>query len=99
MAASLRYSCLLFLVALLPTFGDCIRPFTIPTNLFVQGTSSNTLPEGVRVIRREAHDEVELGSPQELVEELHGRYRRDANPQPEVSRVSFESKFVINSEL
>ena len=95
----MRYSCFLFLVALLPKFGGCIRPFSVPKNLFVHGTSPDTLPEGVRMIRREAHDEVGQGSPQELVEDLHGRFRRDASPQPEVSPVSFESKFVINCEL
>lgn len=99
MAAFLRCSCFLFLVALLPTFGDCIRPFAVPKNLFVHGTSPNTLPEGVRVIRREAHDEVDLETPHEFVEDLHGRFRRDTGPEPEVSPVSFESKFVFNSEL
>lgn len=100
MAALLGCSCFLFLVALLPTFGGCIRPFAVPKNLFVHGTSPNTLPEGVRVIRREAHDEVDLESPQEFVEDLHGRFRRDTGgPQPEVSLVSFELEFVINSEL
>lgn len=101
MAGFLRHSCFLFLVALLPTFGGCIRPFAVPKNLFVHGTSPDTLPEGVRVIRRarETHDEVDLESPQELVEDLHGRFRRDASPEPEVSRVSFDSKFVISSDL
>ena len=100
MAALLGCSCFLFLVALLPTFGGCIRPFTVPKNLFVHGTSPNTLPEGVRVIRREAHDEVDLETtPQEFVEDLHGRFRRDTSSKPEVSLVSFESKFLINSEL
>ena len=101
MAHFQRYSCFLFLVALLPTFGGCIRPFTVPKNLFVHGTSPFTLPEGVRMIRREAHDEVDLDeSPHEHVEDLHGRFRRDADgSDPEVSRVSFESNFVINSEL
>ena len=99
MAASPRWSCFLFLVALLPTFGGCIRPFAVPKNLFVHGTSLNTLPEGVRVIRREAHDEVDLETPQEFLEDLHGRFRRDASPKPEVFLVSFESKFVIRSEL
>ena len=88
MAASLGCSCFLFLVALLPTFGGCIRPFTVPTNLFVQGTSPNTLPDGVRMIRRGAHDEVDQESTQELVEDLHRRYRRDSGPEPEVSLVS-----------
>ena len=99
MAAFLRCSCFLFLVALLPTFGGCIRPFGVPKNLFVHGTSPNTLPEGVRVIRREAHDVVDLETPQEFLEDLHGRFRRDTSSTPEVSRVSFESKFVIHSEL
>ena len=99
MAALQRLRSFLFLVALLPTFGGCIRPFTVPKNLFVHGTSPDTLPEGVRMIRREDHDEVDLESPQELVEDLHGRFRRDASSQPEVSRVSFELKFVINYDL
>lgn len=100
MARFQRYSCFLFLVALLPTFGGCIRPFTVPKNLFVHGASPFTLPEGVRMIRREAHDEVDLESPHELVEDLHGRFRRNADgPDPEVSSVSVESNFVINSEL
>jgi len=99
MAAIQRLSCFLFLVALLPTFGGCIRPFAVPKNLFVHGTSPDTLPEGVRMIRREAHDEVDLETPQELVEDLHGRFRRDAGAQPEMSRVSFESKFGVNYDL
>ena len=99
MAAFLRCSCILFLVALLPAFGGCIRPFAVPKNLFVHGTSPNTLPEGVRVIRREVHDEVDLETPQEFVEDRHGRFRRDASQKLEVSPVSFESKFVMTNSV
>ena len=90
MALRARFCCFILLVAL-PTLGSCIRPFTVPKNLFVQGTSPLTLPEGARVIRREAR-EPDSESPQELVEDLHYRFRRDApipNPNPELSSVSF----------
>ena len=61
----------------------------------MQGTSPFTLPEGARVIRREA-DEPELENPQELVEDLRGRFRRESpipEPQPEKSSVSLSLYF------
>lgn len=91
MALCLRFSYYLFLVALLPTFGSCIRPFKVAKNLFVQGSSPFTLPEGARVIRREAHDEGVMENAKELVEDLHPRFRRETDadgPQPEMTSVS-----------
>ena len=97
MALYSRFYCCIFLAAILPTLGSCFRPFAVPKNLFVQGTSPFTLPEGARVIRREAHGQ-DPESPQEFVEDVHRRFRRDtASPQPELSKVSFQPKFVINS--
>lgn len=90
MALRARFCCFILLVAL-PTLVSCIRPFAVPKNLFVQGTSPLTLPEGARVIRREAL-EPDPESPQELVEDLHYRFRRDVpppSPKPELSSVSF----------
>lgn len=90
MALCARFCCFILLVALLPTLGSCIRPFAVPKNLFVQGSSPFTLPEGARMIRREALEPDE--SPQEFVEDLHGRLRirrESPIPQPELSNVSF----------
>lgn len=90
MAPCERFCCFILLIALLATFGSCFRPFTVPKNLFVQGTSPFTLPEGARIIRREAHEQDLKSSPQELVEDLHGRVRRSVTgSQPEKSNVSF----------
>ena len=103
MAALSRLNFCLFLIALLPTFASCIRPFRVPKSLFVQGTSPYTLPEGAHVIRREDGSEI-LETPEELVEDLRGqirsRFRREsptvALPQPEKSSVSLSLYLSLN---
>lgn len=100
MAIHSRVCVCVFLVALLPAFASGIRPFRVPKNLFVQGTSPDTIPDGVSVIRRPAREaeEPEFESPQERAEVLHGRFRRDSSessgPQePEKSTVSLSLYF------
>lgn len=81
MASRSRLCVYLFLGALLPTFANCIRPFRVPTNLFVQGTSPHTLPEGIREIRsvREPEEGIEGA---ETFEGLHNRFRRSVTNEP-----------------
>ncbi|XP_068747816.1 uncharacterized protein [Montipora capricornis] len=79
----------LFLGAFLPTFANCIRPFRVPKNLFVQGTSPYTLPEGIREIRREGYEPDVEGREAEEDLNLHHRFRR-AVPTPEPAK-SFQS--------
>lgn len=94
MAVRTRVCVYFFLGALLPAFASGIRPFRVPKNLFVQGTSPDTIPDGVSVIRpaREAEE-----SPQEeRAEDLHGRFRRESavvQPRPETSFVSLSLYF------
>lgn len=98
MAVRTRVCVYFFLGALLPAFASSIRPFRVPKNLFVQGTSPDTIPDGVSVIRpaREA-EEPEFESPQEeRAEDLHGRFRRESpvvQPRPETSFVSLSLYF------
>lgn len=91
MASRSRLCVYLFLGALFPTFANCIRPFRVPTNLFVQGTSPHTLPEGIRELRRDVR-ESEEGIPDEdaeTFEGLHNRFRRSlTEPTPNVTVVS-----------
>ena len=97
MAIHSRVCVCVFLVALLPAFASGIRPFRVPKNLFVQGTSPDTIPDGVSVIRRPAREaeEPEFESPQERAEDLHGRFRRNSPvlQQPEKSSVSLSLYF------
>lgn len=79
----------LLLGAFLPTFANCIRPFRVPKNLFVQGTSPYTLPEGIREIRREGHEPDVEGREAEEELTLHHRFRR-AITTPEPAK-SFQS--------
>ena len=97
MASRSRLCVYLFLGALLPTFANCIRPFRVPTNLFVQGTSPHTLPEGIREIRsvREPEERIEDA---ETFEGLHNRFRRSVSnePTPNITSVNaFLSLWVL----
>lgn len=89
MASRSRLCVYLFLGALFPTFANCIRPFRVPTNLFVQGTSPHTLPEGIREIRRDVREPEEgiRGEDAETFEGLHNRFRRSTAPNSTI--VSF----------
>lgn len=101
MASCRRILCFLFCVALLPTLASSIRPFRVPRSLFRQGTSSVTLPEGVRIIRREAAHEQVVETPHELEEDLRSRFRRNSptdSPQPEETSVSLNKDFKSISE-
>ncbi|XP_067032513.1 VPS10 domain-containing receptor SorCS3-like [Acropora muricata] len=100
MASRSRLCVYLFLGALFPTFANCIRPFRVPTNLFVQGTSPHTLPEGIRELRRDVR-ESEEGIPDEAAETfegLHNRFRRsltEPTPNMTVQTIgSFDSLFM-----
>ena len=54
-----------------------------------------TLPEGVRIIRREAAHEQVVETPHELEEDLRSRFRRDSPPLriPEITSVSLNKDF------
>ena len=82
-------------------FASSIRPFRVPKNLFVQGTSPDTIPEGMKVIRRAREaDEQEFESPQEeRAEDLHRRFRRESpvpqlKPTEHTVSLSFYFKYV-----
>ncbi|XP_022802072.1 uncharacterized protein LOC111339637 isoform X2 [Stylophora pistillata] len=81
MACRRQILCCLVFIALLPALVSCIRPFRAPRNLFKQGTSSLTLPEGVRIIRRQASDELFVETSHDLEEQhIRSRFRRDSPP-------------------
>lgn len=94
MAAASRLCFTLIIALLLPKLARSYRPFKVPTNLFVHGTSPFTLPEGAHEIIRREDGAPTLETPEELVEDLRGqlrsRVRRDSPvpSQPDKRMVS-----------
>ena len=89
MACRRKIHCCLVFIALLPALVSCIRPFRVPRNLFRQGTSSLTLPEGVRIIRRETSDDQILEATHDLEEQhIRSRFRRNSQPDIDSTTVS-----------
>lgn len=99
MAAGSRLCFTLIVALLLPKLARSYRPFKVPKNLFVHGTSPFTLPEGAHEIIRREVGAPTLETPEELVEDLRGqlrsRVRRDS-PVPRQPEKGFVSlSFIV----
>ena len=100
MACRRQILCCLVFIALLPALVSCIRPFRAPRNLFKQGTSSLTLPEGVRIIRRQASDELFVETSHDLEEQhIRSRFRRDSPPGIDTTNVSLNFDYMISDRF
>lgn len=74
------------------------RPFKVPKNLFVHGTSPFTLPEGAHEIIRREDGAPSLETPKELVEDLRGqlrsRVRRDSSGSLKPEKLTVSLSFI-----